>query len=423
MPTVDYEAKVERTLDRIESSESIHPTNKEAIREFTRDLKLDGLSDAWLSKLTGHLIIIAEHLEDTRFEAMDTDDVKDLVEWAHDRDVSERTVGAYKQVIKRFWRWLYDMPKGEHPEMVDWINTGASSNGNGTLPKDLLTREDIDALKAGCRNDRDRAFIAMLYETGARIGELIDLTVGDIEDHNHGRKVVIDGKTGSRRLPLIEASPALNDWLNKHSSGRDDDPLWCKLQNSEDELSYHYIRQKLLPRAGRRAAASDPSTFANNPNAVDDPDEELEFHKPLNPHHFRHSRATELANKFKEAQLCEWFGWVQGSDVPARYVHLSGRDIDDAYNELHGLKTEEEKEEERTVITCWRCDELNEAARRFCGGCGAALDIEAANEVETAQESGEEMVLEVENEIEARILKNVQREIRENPEAYLATQD
>ncbi|WP_394344768.1 hypothetical protein [Salinigranum halophilum] len=51
----------------------------------------------------------------------------------------------------------------------------------------------------------------------------------------------------------------------------------------------------------------------------------------MNPHHFRHSRATHLANWLTEAQLCEWFGWVQGSNVPARYVHLSGRDIDNAY--------------------------------------------------------------------------------------------
>jgi hypothetical protein len=32
----------------------------------------------------------------------------------------------------------------------------------------------------------------------------------------------------------------------------------------------------------------------------------------VNPHHFRHSRATQLANWLTEAQLCAWFGWVQG---------------------------------------------------------------------------------------------------------------
>lgn len=60
--------------------------------------------------------------------------------------------------------------------------------------------------------------------------------------------------------------------------------------------------------------------FIGNGNIADS-----EFYKPLNPHHFRHSRATFLATKFKEAQLCGWFGWVQGSTVPGEYVPLSGR--------------------------------------------------------------------------------------------------
>lgn len=60
---------------------------------------------------------------------------------------------------------------------------------------------------------------------------------------------MIDGKSGSRRLPLIESSPALNDWLSKHPSGERDDPLLCQLQDSGSEFSYNYIRQKLLDRA------------------------------------------------------------------------------------------------------------------------------------------------------------------------------
>lgn len=392
MPTVDFERRVEATIDRVQESDEIHPDNKRAINDFKRDLKLEGLSDGWLQKLTSHLKVIAEHVGDTRFEDMTEDDLKNLVEWAQGRDVSDATVNAYKQVIKRFWRWLYDTPKGEHPEVVAWINT-TYKNSNDTLPKDLLTREDIDALKDACRNPRDRAFIALLYETGARIGELIDLTVGDIEDHTHGRKVVVNGKTGSRRLPLYESSPSLNKWLNDHPDPQSDAPLWCQLQNGSEKLSYHYIRQKLLVRAKERAGID----------------------KPVNPHHFRHSRATDLANEFTEAQLCQWFGWVQGSDVPAKYVHLSGRDIDDAYGEMHGLKSKEEKEQEQPIQECPRCDALNESGDKFCSRCGFALDEEAKSQVETIEEQAEDQIPEVKNKTEARVVQAALRELRENP--------
>jgi len=367
MPTIDFAARVDSTLDRIDESDEIHPDNKAAIHDFKRDLALEGMSDGWLQKLTSHLKVMAEHLGDTRFEDMGEDDVKDLVEWAQNRDVSEATVNAYKQVIKRFWRWLHDTPPGEHPDMVDWINTTDPNGSNGKLPTDLLTREDIEDLKDACRNDRDRAFIAVLYETGARIGELIDLTVGDIDDHKHGRKVVIDGKTGPRRLPLIESTPPLNDWLNDHPDPDDDAPLWCQLR-SADKLSYHYLRQKLLVRAKERAG----------------------IEKPVNPHHFRHSRASHLANEFTEAQLCEWFGWVQGSDVPAKYVHLSGRDIDNEYGKLHGIEPEDEQDRGPSVEQCWRCEEINEPDDRFCSRCGAALDETAVSGQEAADSAVQE---------------------------------
>lgn len=279
------------------------------------------------------------------------------------------------------------MPKGEHPEMVAFINTTEKTGGNGTLPTDLLTRADITALKDACRNPRDRAFIAMLYETGARIGELIDLTVGDIEDHAHGRKVVIDGKTGQRRLPLLESTPPINKWLNDHPDPQKDAPLWCTLR-APDQLSYHYIRQKLLVRAKERA----------------------DIDKPVNPHHFRHSRATELAMEFKEAQLCEWFGWVQGSNVPAKYVHLSGRDIDNAYTSLHGLAPADEDDHEDTVQECPRCEELNEPDDQFCSRCGHALDGDAAAELETAQEK----VTDVASESDAALAMQLVTAIRED---------
>ena len=88
-----------------------------------------------------------------------------LAGWEAGREAS---VNGDKQVIKRFWRWLASTPQVEIHEEVDWINTKcAAAISNGKLPGDLLKRENVDDLKNACRNSRDRAFIAILYETGA----------------------------------------------------------------------------------------------------------------------------------------------------------------------------------------------------------------------------------------------------------------
>ncbi|MFC7230494.1 tyrosine-type recombinase/integrase [Saliphagus sp. GCM10025308] len=197
------------------------------------------------------------------------------------------------------------------------------------------------------------------------MGELIDLTIGDIEDRKHGKKITINGKTGARRLPLVESVPYLNKWLNAHPNPQKNAPLWCKIQQGDpdDQLGYNYLRQKVLGKNMERAGID----------------------KPSNPHHYRHSRASYLANEMTEAQLCEWFGWVQGSDVPARYVHLSGRDIDNTYDALHGLYEPDEDEEETNVVECPRCEELNVPSAAFCMRCGFALDRDVAKEIDQTE--------------------------------------
>jgi len=361
MPTADFEGRLDGTIENIEESEEILERNKELILDYKQDQVLNGLAPATLLKNTQRLKIVAQEAEKP-FDEMDKSDVKGLIVWVHNQDYTEETVDTYKTVIKAFWSWLKDAGRDETPEEVKWIQL-SNGNGNGdTLPKDLLTKENIENQVDAAKNPRDKAFIYLLYESGARIGELIDLTVGDIEDRKHGKKITIDGKTGARRLPLVESVPHLNNWLNKHPNPEKDAPLWCKIQqgSADDQLGYRYIREKILKKNMDRA----------------------DIEKPSNPHHYRHSRASFLANEMTEAQLCEWFGWVQGSDVPSKYVHLSGRDIDNAYDQMHGLYEPDEEEQTPDVVECPRCQELNEPNAAFCMRCGFALDQETAAELE-----------------------------------------
>ncbi|WP_416839113.1 tyrosine-type recombinase/integrase [Haloferax sp. DFSO52] len=359
MPTGDYEKWVRDTLRNIEASDSIHPRNKTLIVDYKRDKVLDGVKDSTLSKNLTRMKLIGEHVGDRPFDKMGKSEMKDLVEWVHSEYDKPNTIYTVKSVIKAFWKWMNG--GDEYPDTVAWIKTNPPS-GNSTLPKDLLTKDDISAQIDATKNARDAALISMLYETGARIGELIDLTVGDIEDRKNGRKVVIEGKTGARRIPLVESVPLINRWLSQHPNPTKNAPLWCKIQQGgpDDQLGYRYITEKILKKTMTEAG----------------------IEKPSNPHHYRHSRASYLANHMTEAQLCAWFGWVQGSNVPAKYVHLSGRDIDNAYDAMHGLYVPEEDGDEPRVQTCGRCQELNEPSSFYCSRCGFALGDETAADFE-----------------------------------------
>lgn len=102
--------------------------------------------------------------------------------------------------------------------------------------------------------------------------------------------------------------------------------------------------------------------------------------------------------------------------MPAKYVHLSGRDIDNAYDELHGLTPVDEEEAEETVQKCPRCEELNEPDDRFCSRCGQALAIDAAEELEQAKAK----VTDVASDTDAALTMQLVEAIREDKEEVVA---
>ncbi|MGQ9469298.1 MAG: zinc ribbon domain-containing protein [Nitrososphaerales archaeon] len=91
----------------------------------------------------------------------------------------------------------------------------------------------------------------------------------------------------------------------------------------------------------------------------------------------------------------ELFGWVQGSDMAATYVHLSGRDVDSALLKLHGLKSEEEKKDVLKLRICPRCGEKNDPIARFCKRCASPLDVKTALEFEEMRNRKDEVVARV----------------------------
>lgn len=151
-----------------------------------------------------------------------------------------------------------------------------------------------------------------------------------------------------------------------------DSPLWTVVgtKNHNEALGYASVATQLR-KIARRAGVK----------------------KKVNPHSFRHSRATFLANNLTEAQMKEYFGWVQSSDMASVYVHLSGRDVDKAILKLHGLAETHDKEIEFLKIrACSRCQMKNSPVSKFCCRCGSPLDIHTAIELDERRKTGDEVI-------------------------------
>jgi site-specific recombinase XerD len=157
--------------------------------------------------------------------------------------------------------------KGEH-----------APNAGATYPPEALTIEEVHSMidVAARRNTRadtrNRALISLLYRTGLRISEALDLRVIDVDFVNHTVNV-LRGKGGKRRTVGIDdwALTQIQEWLDIRQAPPGA-PLFC---TKEGKRMYPTYFRGYLGRLGR----------------------ECGIEKRIHPHMFRHTFAVELARE------------------------------------------------------------------------------------------------------------------------------
>jgi len=360
---------IEAVKSRFYDDPKISIENKEAVRKFVQLCASENLSVLRIRKYYS-LYKKLFKLSDYKFNlATATEqDIRDLVVRIHETDIAEESKKDLKVAIKKFYKITNH---GKVPEKVDWIKCTVKRSER-KLPENLLSVAEAEKLIRQCNHDRDRALIAMLYYGGLRIGELGSLRIKDIVFEEYGVRLhVPNGKTGARQILLIEAEPYLQSWLRVHPYQENlNNPLWIDIEKRYmTVMSYDAIRMMLRRRAKEAGVRKDK----------------------VNPHNFRHSRATYLANYLTESQLCVFFGWVQGSNMPSTYVHLSGRDLDNTLMEMHNFQPIK-KQEEREARRCSRCSKLNPPDALFCMRCRVALTPEAMGMIEKEEHKTQEFM-------------------------------
>lgn len=338
------ENNTERYLSRL------FPEDKEDVRRFTNDLLAQGISSGRVVKYLYSLVSIRKTL-DKPYNNANSEDIKRFIRWLETSDYADWTKHDLKIIIKKYLHWL---GKGE---LISWLKV--KSVKNGKLPEDVMSEEDIKAIAGAAYTPRDKAFILSFYESGCRIGEFLPTKIRHLSFDRHGAVLMVTGKTGDRRVRLVASSLALQGWITNHPAKNDPDAyLWCKIPTSNNpkwknnHLSYGFVC-RLLDELAEKAGIK----------------------KAVNPHAFRHARATFMASRLKEPEMREFFGWGSDSEMPSTYVHLSGRDIDNSVLSIYGYQDATKSQEPLIKIKpCPRCQEPSDPASRFCKKCGMPLD-------------------------------------------------
>jgi len=368
--------------------------NETEIRKFLSIKEANGQSKHTIRSQQTVLIKLNSFLKSKPFRETTEEDILAFVSEMNGK-YAESYVCLIKIVLKSFYRQLYGMKRHELPPQV--VNLNSNYNHKKKLPirpEDIITKEDIAEFLRWCDNFRDKAMVVTLYESAARIGEFINIDIEHLKFDEKGAVLIIEGKTGQRRLRLIESIPFLQRWIESHPrKGEDNAPLWCSVRKPFGRVSVGVTRlvlSKIKSRSGIK--------------------------KPMNPHNFRHSRLTELAKFLSDAKLKIFAGWTANSDMAGVYVHLTGKDLDEDLLKIAGVEIKEKSQVSPLLkLECPRCGTKNPVNNTFCGLCGLVLDETKAISQELDHEKLKDEIEELKDKYETagEITDQLWREIDE----------
>ena len=233
------------------------------------------------------------------------------------RTASPSTAKSFAGQVKALYRWLHD---GELPPRVRKAMKRKPQLEFGDV--EVIRIEERDALLASADTGdpvaaaRFQALLWILWDAGFRISEALSLRVRDVRPDDQGGAYLrlpppsdtpLELKTGPRAVYVVQCLGAVNVWLAVHP-GRDD------------------LDAFLFPCSATLYAPVKPT--AVNKWMAELCERSTKKHR--SPHDWRHSAATRDAeNGWNEAQLRAKYGWSKNSRMPAHYVHLSQRNVEE----------------------------------------------------------------------------------------------
>lgn len=189
-----------------------------------------------------------------------------LVEYQKRNNCSKVTVDNVRRNISSFFSWL---------EEEDYILKSPMRRihkiRSEKVVKQVISDESVEKLRDNCSQARDLAIIDLLYSTGIRVGELVNLNIRDV-DFEH-RECIVLGKGNKERKVYFDAKAKihLQDYLRERTD--DNDALFVTLDAPHNRLKISGVEIRLR-ELGRR----------------------LNLEK-IHPHKFRRTMATRAIDK------------------------------------------------------------------------------------------------------------------------------
>jgi integrase/recombinase XerD len=275
-----------------------------------------GLSPNTLAAYRADLTALSRWLAERNIPMMATSrgDLQDFIAWRVHAGARPRSTARQLSSFRRFFRYLVreGVVREDPTAQIAMPKIGRS------LPKSL-TEEEVESLLAAPvvsdpLGNRDRAMLEVLYATGLRVSELVNLRHGQV-NINQGVIRILGKGNRERLIPLGEEAM---HWLTEFANGARSEIL---LERQTDYL----FPTRRGDRMTRQAFWHIIKRYARKSG----------ISKELSPHTLRHAFATHLLNHGADLRVVQMLLGHSDLSTTQIYTHVARERLKEMHGQHH----------------------------------------------------------------------------------------
>jgi len=239
--------------------------------------------------------------------------VREYLDYLYSKNLKRNTISRKLSSLRSFYNYLLN----EEIIKINYFKEISKIKKDGSLPK-YIKDNDLEKLfnsfdKEKSLDQRNLLILEMLYATGIRVGELVNIKLNDIDFYNKSIKIL--GKGRKERIVFYGSfcEDILDLYLN---NGRRDllkgNNDYLFLNKNGTKLSSRYIG-KMIDNVIRKC--------------------EVDYH--ISPHTLRHTFATDMLNAGADLMSVKELLGHSSINTTSIYTHITNEQIKKVYELAH----------------------------------------------------------------------------------------
>ena len=289
---------------------------EDILNDFCDYLKIDKrysdlTVDSYRTEIKGYLDFFKE--KNIKVKDIKNSDIKDYLAYIKKGETSERTLAHNVSVIRTFYKFLLTLKIIER-NPTEFLELPKLRK---KLPT-VLSKEEVEKLLdidlTDCYSYRNKAMLELLYSTGLRVSELVNLELSNIDLENCTLKTIGKGNK-ERIIPISDyALYYVEKYINEYRGS-----MLKKGVNNYVFINNHgnvMTRQGFFKIIKKLAVEKNIKT-------------------PISPHTLRHSFATHLLDYGADLRSIQEMLGHSNLSTTQIYTHVSSEHLKDNYNSSH----------------------------------------------------------------------------------------